>query len=84
MRIAVSGLHFMGKGNFINDFIKVYHEYIDEIEPYYESVQKLLETKSIPESLPQNNLTMPKKFLEHRFALSGNGPLFRHKFHFTA
>lgn len=36
MRIAVSGVHFMGKSTFISDFVKTHPEYIHEIEPYYQ------------------------------------------------
>ena len=35
MRIAVSGVHFIGKSTFIEDFIKKHPEYKPEIEPYY-------------------------------------------------
>jgi hypothetical protein len=40
MRIAISGTHFIGKSTFIDDFIRVYPDYIHETEPYYQLQDK--------------------------------------------
>lgn len=36
MRIAISGVHFMGKSTLIEDFIKKYPDYKYKLEPYYQ------------------------------------------------
>ena len=40
MRIAISGTHCMGKTTFIENFLKIYPEYVYEEEPYYQLQEK--------------------------------------------